>query len=101
MVFLGGFHEITPDKSAEELWSEEIKQFINRIVKKPSSGFDPTAYRKHRKVSRWQCTKPILMHVYFIQLVVFSNTSNESTTENSVQEILKEQLSYSVNACCL
>lgn len=66
MVSLGEFYEIAPEKSAEKHSSEEIILFINGIVKKTSSGFDPTAQRKLWSVSGWRWTWKIMTDVYFI-----------------------------------
>lgn len=49
LVFLGEFDEIALNKSAEELSFKEIKQFVDGIVRKLSSGFDPQCIEKALK----------------------------------------------------
>ena len=41
MVLLGEFDKIAPDKTAAQLESANIKKFIEGLVKKPESGYDP------------------------------------------------------------
>lgn len=41
MVFLGKFDTIAPNKEASELTSNQVKRFIESIVKAPKTGFDP------------------------------------------------------------
>lgn len=93
VMFLGEFTEDVPDKTAEQITSDNIKQFHYEMVKKVSSGSDPqcirTVLKGLHRIMHITDSNACVLH---LASCFFSNTSDKLATEHSHFRILRKRL---------